>query len=277
MRILITGAKGQLGLALNEQLKDKKDIILKNTDVNSLDICNYEQVKDRITEFLPEVIVNCAAYTAVDLCETDQENAYQINAIGPKNLAMVAEQVGAKFFQISTDYVFDGNTNKPYVETDQTNPQSVYGTTKLEGEKETMKYCHKYFIIRTAWLYGEGKNFVKTMLHLAKTKDFLTVVDDQHGTPTSASELARMILYLMDTEQYGIYHGTCEGETTWYEFAKEIFNQAGITIKVNPVTTAEYKTVAKRPAYSVLENKKLKEETGFQMKNWKDALKEYMV
>lgn len=276
-KVLITGCNGQLGRALNQLLADTKVEII-NTDVDTLDICDLEQVLTLVKKEQPDTIINCAAHTAVDKCETDQENAERINALGPKNLATAAKEVDAQIVQVSTDYVFDGNTNKPYVETDNTCPQSVYGTTKLNGEKAVMEITDKYYITRTAWLYGDGNNFVKTMLRVAKERDTLTVVNDQYGSPTSALELARMILHIVDTKDYGIYHATCEGVTTWYEFARKIFELADVTVNLLPVTTEEYTAaIAKRPAYSVLENAKLNSQGSYRMKQWEDALVEYMT
>lgn len=283
-KILITGANGQLGKELIKLLRNDTSVIVLSTGSNpnqqknivKLDITDIMKVTKVIKEFMPEVIINCAAHTAVDLCESDGENAYLINGIGPKNLAQVATKVKAVLFQISTDYVFDGSATTPYTEESTTNPQSVYGKTKLAGEEFVTNLCEKYFIIRTAWLYGEGKNFVKTMLRLSETQDEVRVVADQYGTPTSAKELAKMIIYLMGTNHYGIYHGTCEGSTNWAGFAEAIFHNGKKTTRVIPIATAEYKTPAKRPAYSILENKKLHELGGFRMKEWEDALLEYM-
>ena len=276
-KVLITGCNGQLGRALN-QLLDGRDITIINTDVDTLDICDLDQVLALVKKEQPDTIINCAAHTAVDKCETDVENADRINALGPKNLATAAKEIDAQIVQVSTDYVFDGNADKPYVETDETCPQSVYGSTKLAGEKAVMKITDKYYITRTAWLYGDGNNFVKTMLRMAKECDTLTVVNDQFGSPTSALELARMILHIVDTKEYGIYHATCEGVTTWYEFAKKIFELAGVTVNLLPVTTEEYTAaIAKRPAYSVLENAKLNSLGDYRMKRWEDALVEYMT
>ena len=196
-----------------------------------------------------------------------------------ENIAKICTKTDAIMVYISTDYVFDGNAEKPYTEEDKTNPQSVYGRTKLAGEEAVIKNCSRHFIVRTAWLYGEGNNFVKTMLKLADEKDTIKVVNDQYGTPTSSMELARMILHIIPSGQYGIYHGTCEGETNWYEFACEIMKQAGKNVKVLPVTTNEYQTNEKtaiRPAYSVLENKKLNSMGEYRMEGWKEALAEYM-
>lgn len=277
-KVLITGCNGQLGRALFSLLKDT-DVEMINTDADTLDICDSAQVDKFMDMHKPDTIINCAAHTAVNKCEVDADNAERINALGPKNLAMAAERIGAQIVQVSTDYVFDGDAKTPYTEEDKTNPQSVYGRTKLAGEKAVIDNCKRYFIVRTAWLYGDGNNFVKTMLKLADKRDTLTVVNDQYGTPTSALELARMILHIIPSGEYGIYHGTCEGETNWYEFACEIMRQAGKEVKVVPVSTSEYKTEeksAKRPMYSVLENKKLNSMGSYRMKEWREAFTEYM-
>lgn len=276
-KVLITGCNGQLGRALNVLL-DGQNLTIINTDVDTLDICNPEQVLAFVKKEMPDTIINCAAHTAVDKCETDQENAYQINAMGPKNLAAAAKEIDAQIVQVSTDYVFDGNTDKPYIESDTPCPQSVYGSTKLAGEKAVAALTDKYYIVRTAWLYGDGNNFVKTMLRLANERDTITVVNDQFGSPTSAMELGRMILHIVDSGEYGIYHATCEGITSWYEFAKTIFTLAKSNVNLVPVTTEEYPAaVAKRPAYSVLENHKLNSQGSYRMKEWQDALEEYMA
>lgn len=276
-KVLITGCNGQLGRALN-QLLAKTNITIVNTDVDTLDICDLDQVLSIAKKEMPDTIINCAAHTAVDKCETDQENAQRINALGPKNLAIAAREIDAQIVQVSTDYVFDGNTSKPYMESDTPCPQSVYGSTKLAGEKAVMEETEKYYIVRTAWLYGDGNNFIKTMLRLAKDHDTITVVNDQYGSPTSALELGRMILHIVDSKEYGIYHGTCEGITTWYEFARKIFSLAKSDVNVVPVTTEEYPAaIAKRPAYSVLDNKKLNSQGSYRMKEWEDALVEYMT
>lgn len=276
-KVLITGCNGQLGRALNKLLSGQ-NIEIINTDVDTLDICDAAQVSELVKREQPDTIINCAAHTAVDKCETDQENAARINALGPRNLAAAAKETGAQIVQVSTDYVFDGNAKKPYVETDTPCPQSVYGSTKLDGEKAVMELTDKYYIVRTAWLYGEGNNFVKTMLRLAKERDTITVVNDQFGSPTSAMELGRMILHIVDSGDYGIYHATCEGITNWHDFAKTIFALAKSDVNLIPVTTAEYPaSVAKRPAYSVLENAKLNSKGSYRMKQWEDALEEYMT
>lgn len=276
MKILITGSKGQLGIELTRQLVNNKEYELILMDKNDLDIVNTDNVNEVILLNRPDVVINCAAHTAVDLCETDIENAYKINAIGPRNLAISCEKVGAKFVQVSTDYVFDGNRNIPYKEDDKTSPNSVYGASKLMGENFTKEFCSKYFIVRTAWLYGEGNNFVRTMIKLSETNNELNVVNDQYGSPTSTTDLAKAIIDLMHTEYYGTYHGTCEGQCSWYDFAKKIFEIKNINIKVNPVTSEEFKRPAPRPSYSVLDNFMLKLVGLNSFRNWEDALIEYL-
>ncbi|MFV0343553.1 MAG: dTDP-4-dehydrorhamnose reductase [Anaerocolumna sp.] len=282
-RIIVTGANGQLGRGINQILNERMDFTIINADVSEttaycpikLDIANPAAVMNLVRDIKPEIIINCAAHTAVDLCETDQENAYRINGLGPKNLAIAAEALDAKLIHISTDYVFDGENDRPYTELDMPRPNTVYGLSKLQGEEFVKEFCSKHYIIRTAWLYGEGKNFVKTMLSLAEKGTPIRVVNDQYGCPTSVLELTRAINYLMDTSSYGTYHGVCQGITTWYDFAVEIFKLAGLQQEVIPVTSDEYKTAAKRPKFSVLEDKNLND-MGYYMKSWTEALKEYM-
>lgn len=287
MKVLTTGANGQLGRAIYGILKTE-NVTLVSTDyvipemetlfpIQFLDITDEDAVMELIQREKPDIIINCAAHTQVDLCETEEEKAYQINAAGPRNLAKAARSVDAKLVQVSTDYVFEGNGQKPYVESDPTNPVSAYGRTKLAGEEAVQKEWDKVFIVRTAWLYGDGKNFVKTMLNLSENYKEIRVVNDQYGTPTTALELAKMIWFIVQTERYGIYHATCEGSTSWYEFAKEIFKAFGKEVTVHPVTTAEYNAKAARPAYSVLENHKLNTETEYRMKDWQAALNDYVA
>lgn len=276
MKIIITGAQGQLGQELVKQLDKKYEYDVIKTDRDTLDITNIENVNTFILEQNPDVVINCAAHTAVDLCETDIKNAYKINAIGPRNLAIVCEKIGAKLVQVSTDYVFDGNGTRPYREDDITCPNSVYGTSKLMGENFVREFCSKYFIVRTAWLYGEGNNFVRTMLKLSETNSELNVVNDQIGSPTSTVDLAKAIIDLIHTEHYGIYHGTSEGQCSWYDFAKKIFEIKNIDIKVNPVTSDEFKRPAPRPKYSVLDNFMLKLVGLNSFRKWEDSLEEYL-
>ena len=277
MKVIITGAKGQLGKELLKQFNEKYKYEIIDTDRSILDITNMENVNTFIYEKSPDVVINCAAHTAVDLCETDIKNAYKINALGPRNLAVACEKIGAKFVQVSTDYVLDGNATMPIKEDEITNPNSIYDKSKLMGENFTKQFCSKYFIIRTAWLYGEGNNFVRTMLKLSETHSELNVVDDQIGSPTSTVDLAKVIISLIHTEYYGIYHGTCEGQCSWYDFAKKIFEIKNIDIKINPVTSDEFKRPAPRPKYSVLDNFMLKLVGLNSFRQWEDALKEYLI
>lgn len=275
-KIFITGANGQLGRAVNARYTNHKEIELINTDVAELDITNVEAVLNMIREVQPYAIINCAAHTAVDACETDEDNAYRINAIGARNLSIAAGQTGAKMMHISTDYVFAGDAKKPYTEFDMPNPQSAYGRTKLAGELFVKEFTDRHFIIRTAWLYGDGKNFVKTMLRLSEEHDEISVVNDQVGSPTSTRVLTDIIDRLLWTDNYGTFHGTCEGVCSWADFAEEIFRLAKKDTRVKRVTSAEYNAAANRPAYSVLDNYMLKLTTGYVADDWKIAIKEYI-
>ena len=276
MKIVITGAKGQLGTELINQLRNMEGMDIIPTDRDELNIIDINSVNEFLLNNKPDVVINCAAHTAVDLCETDVENAYKINEVGTRNLAIVCEKIGAKLVQVSTDYVFDGNGTRPYREDDTTCPNSIYGTSKLMGENFVREFCSRYFVVRTAWLYGEGNNFVRTMLKLSETNSELNVVNDQFGSPTSTVDLAKAIIDLMTTEHYGVYHGTCEGQCSWYDFAKKIFEIKNIDIKVNPVTSEEFKRPAPRPAYSVLDNFMFKLVGLNSFRNWEESLKEYL-
>ena len=275
-KILVTGCNGQLGRAVNLFFRDNKDISFVNTDVGELDITNIDKVMELAREVQPYAIINCAAHTGVDACETEYDKAFKINAIGPRNLSIAARETGAKLMHISTDYVFDGKGTRPYVETDATNPQGAYGSTKLAGENFVKDFADRYFILRTAWLYGDGKNFAKTMLRLSETNKKVRVVGDQFGSPTSASELTKAIHALLFTENYGVFHATCEGSCSWAEFAREVFRLAGKTTQVEAITTEEFGAPAPRPAYSVLENRMFKLTTDFMFADWHDAIAEYM-
>lgn len=284
-KILVTGCNGQLGRAIRKEYA-ASDVEFINTDVVegegvvSLDITDVDAVLKLVRAEKPDVIINCAAHTNVDKCEEQWDLAYKINAIGPRNLSIAATEADAKMIHVSTDYVFEGNGTRPYTEFDAPNPVSAYGKTKLEGENFVKEFAKKHFILRTAWLYGDGKNFVKTMLALAENYDELNVVCDQVGTPTSAVELAKMIHYLEGTENYGTFHATCEGDTNWADFAEAIFKRAGKNVKVNHVTSKQYKEMnpasANRPAYSILEDYMIKLTSDFVMADWQDALDVYM-
>lgn len=288
MKILITGCKGQLGNELQSIIKTGKAEIgvvseeIKNSqvialDVEDLDITNLAQVKEVICREKPDVVINCAAATNVDGCESNQDLAFKINALGPRNLAMVCEEIGAKLVQVSTDYVFSGVGNKPLTESDLTSPYSVYGKTKLTGEEYVREFSSKYFVVRTAWLYGYvGKNFVYTMMNLGKDKESLNVVDDQRGNPTNANDLAYHILKLIESEEYGVYHCTGKGECSWYDFAKLIMELSERKCVVNPCTSQEFKTAAKRPEYSSLDNMMLRCTVGDEMRDWKEALASFI-
>lgn len=275
-KIIVTGCNGQLGRAINQMYKQRTDIELVNTDVQELDITSIDKTMELVRSVKPYAIINCAAHTGVDACETEVDSAYRINAIGPRNLSIAARETGAKLVHISTDYVFAGDADKPYTEFDTPDPQGMYGKTKLAGERFVEQFAKNYFIIRTAWLYGDGKNFVKTMLRLAETKDEVAVVKDQVGNPTSSSELVKIIDALIWTENYGLFHGTCEGICSWADFAEEIFRLAGRNTRVRRITTEEFGAPAKRPAYSVLDNYMLRLTCGYTAGDWKDALAEYM-
>lgn len=275
-KIIITGCNGQLGRAMNQELSGNREIEFINTDVAELDITSIDKVMELAREVKPYAIINCAAHTGVDACETDVDNAYRINAIGPRNLSIAATETGAKMIHISTDYVFDGKADKPYLEFDKPNPQGVYGATKLAGEEMVKDFADRFFIFRTAWLYGDGKNFAKTMLRLSETHDIIKVVKDQFGSPTSTKELAGAIAHLLFTENYGLFHATCEDSCSWADFAKEIFRLAGKSTQVEGITTEEYRAQAPRPAYSILENYMLKLTTNYVFADWKSAIAEYM-
>jgi dTDP-4-dehydrorhamnose reductase len=276
MKIVVTGANGQLGQELVRQLQ-QTNFELYSFTKSDLDITNENIVNEVITKIKPDIIINAAAYTKVDQAEVEEETAYLVNAFGQRSLAVAAEKVGAKICYISTDYVFDGNSTVPYREYDKTNPLGVYGKSKLVGEELTKSLCSQYFIVRTAWVYGEfGQNFVKTMLRLAKEKEEINVVNDQIGSPTYTVDLARFIIELVQTEKFGIYHCTNSGSCSWYEFAKAIFEESNINVKINPITTEQFPRPAARPRYSVLDNFAMKV-NGFPMlRHWREALKEFL-
>ena len=275
-RVIVTGANGQLGRAINQQYADSTEYELVNTDVGELDITNIDTVMEFTRDIRPYAIINCAAYTAVEKCEEEEDLAFRINAVGARNLSIAADETDAKLVHVSTDYVFDGNGNRPYRETDPVGPQGAYGRTKLAGENFVKEFSKKHYIVRTAWLYGDGKNFVKTMLRLSETNDKVRVVRDQVGSPTSAAELAKAIAYLLPTENYGLFHGTCEGDCSWAQFTEEIFRLAGRKTVVEAITSEEYGAAVKRPAYSILENYMFKMTTDFMFADWHDAIAEYL-
>lgn len=280
--ILVTGAYGQLGSEMKKAVSDhESNLKFFFTDVDSLDITDADALDQYVKANNINYIVNCAAYTAVDKAEDDQELCYKINRDAVVNIGRVAMNNRAKVIHISTDYVFDGMGTHPYVETDTVNPQSVYGKSKQEGEAGLLQVCHESIIIRTSWLYSIfGNNFVKTMIRLGREKDALNVVSDQTGTPTNAADLAKSIVHILDYSEAndfepGIYHYSNEGITTWYDFARTIHKYAGIeTCKVTPITTDQYPTRATRPKYSVLDKAKIKTTFNLFIPRWEDSLQE---
>lgn len=274
-KILVTGSNGQLGECFKSLEKDYPKYTFFFTDISNLDITNLDQLEDFFKNCKIDWCINCAAYTAVDKAESDIENAIKINAIASENLAVITNKYNTKLIHVSTDFVFDGKQDKAYTEEDKTNPISVYGQTKLAGEKALAENNPKHFIIRASWLYSEfGHNFLKTMLRLAESRDEISVVSDQIGTPTYAKDLAEFIIEIInqDSNAFGIYHYSNEGTASWYDFAKEIFEIKGVSIKVNPIETVDYPTPAKRPHFSVLNKTKIKRVFGKNIPHWKDSL-----
>lgn len=275
MRILITGANGQLGRQLQKQWHDVHEVVA--LDRLTGDVANRRLIEDAIAAHLPDVVVNAAAYTQVDRAETEQALAMEVNALGPENLMRACEKHKCTLIHISTDYVFDGTAQKPYEEWDYPTPLSVYGKSKFLGEKLLQTLGKRFFILRTSGLYGEGHNFVATMLRLAKERKQISVVKDQINTPTSVVDLGRQIDKLLCTDAYGLYHATCEGQTSWFEFARAIMKQAGLETEIVPIATEEYPVQAPRPKYSVLENSMLKIRGLNVMRPWEEALQEYIA
>jgi len=273
MKILVTGANGQLGREIARQGSEHKLVL---TDSDTLDITNGTAVMAYFREVQPQAVIHCAAYTNVDGAEADRDGAFRVNVVGAQNIAAGCLETGARMVYVSTDYVFDGQQQEAYREFDQVNPQSVYGHTKQQGEEIVRQILGRHYIVRTAWLYGDGNNFVRTMLKLAETNDTLRVVHDQVGTPTSTADLARVIFKLLASDAYGTYHATCQGQCSWYEFAREIFRSADKDIIVIPVTTSEFPRPATRPKHSVLDNYMLRMTVGDPMQKWQDALGEYL-
>lgn len=275
MKILITGANGMLAKAVKDEFKNEE---LFCTDVAELDITDLDATVKYVTEIKPDYIINCAAYTAVDKAEEDKELAEKVNAVGPKNLAIAAKQNDTVLVHISTDYVFGGNKDiaEAYTEDEPKAPVTVYGSTKLRGEENIVDNYDKYYIFRTAWLYGDGKNFVRTMMSLGQDRDEVTVVTDEHGSPTYAVDLASIISQAIEKQiPYGVYHATNQGFTTWFDFTKKIFELANINCEVKPTTAAEFKRAAKRPSNSQLSKDKLLN-VGVTIPEYEDALKRYL-
>ncbi|OPH53096.1 dTDP-4-dehydrorhamnose reductase [Paenibacillus ferrarius] len=276
MKILVTGANGQLG-------QDVVKLLGKNHDVyglgrDELDVTNEDQCLEVLSDLRPDVVIHSAAYTAVDLAETEVEKAYLINSDGTKNIVVASERIGAKFCYISTDYVFDGMVTKPYREDDDTNPQSVYGLSKRAGELYVESLSSKYYIVRTSWVYGiYGANFVKTMLNLAKTRDTLRVVSDQFGSPTYTVDLALFLEKLIQSDFYGIYHASNSGVCSWFDFACVIFEESGVnSIKVEPCTTEEFPRPAPRPRNSAMAHGAILANGFADLRPWREGLRAFL-
>lgn len=276
MKILVTGANGQLGTVIKKESSIFPDLAIFYTDIEETDICSKESVQLALKKYAPNVVVNCAAYTAVDKAEDEEDKAFALNADAPANLAEQCKLMGVKLIHISTDYVFDGKSNVPYVETDRVNPQSVYGKSKLEGEQRSMALGNT-MVIRTSWLYSSyGNNFMKTMLKYGKERPELRVVFDQTGTPTLANDLAYAILRIAESPERlfipEIFHFSNQGVCSWYDFAYEIIKQAGLTPKITPITTSDYPTKAIRPQYSVLNKQKITNLLEMEIPHWRQSL-----
>lgn len=276
MKVLVTGTKGQLGYDVVNEL-EKRGHTAVAVDIEEMDITDAVSVERVITEAEVEAVIHCAAYTAVDAAEDNVEICRRVNAEGTENIAKVCKKLDLKMIYISTDYVFDGEGERPWEPDDERHPLNVYGQTKYEGELAVEKYLEKYFIVRIAWVFGvNGKNFIKTMLKLSETHEELNVVDDQVGSPTYTYDLAVLLVDMVESDKYGRYHATNEGLCTWYEFAKEIFRQAGVEVKVNPVTSDMFPAKAKRPKNSRMSKEKLDANGLHRLPTWQDALERYL-
>lgn len=280
MKVLVTGVKGQLGHDVIKEL-EKRGHTAVGVDIDNMDITDQEAVRRVVTQAAPEAVVHCAAYTAVDAAEDHEELCRLVNAKGTEHIVSVCRDLDCKLMYISTDYVFNGQGERPWEPDDEREPLNVYGQTKYEGEL-AVETLEKYFIVRIAWVFGvNGKNFIKTMLNLGKTRDSLTVVDDQIGSPTYTYDLARLLVDMVETEKYGRYHATNEGLCSWYEFAAEIFKQAGMEhVSVTPVSTEAYTAMypgqARRPMNSRISKDKLEEKGFKRLPPWQDALRRYL-
>jgi len=274
MKVLVTGAKGQLGFDVIKRLK-AEDMECIGADIDDFNIIDEAQTVDYISNYSPDIVIHCAAYTAVDKAEQEQDKCYNINVLGTRNVSIACKKNKCKMVYISTDYVFDGTGEKPFEVTDKPDPINYYGYTKYLGEREVIDLIEKYYIIRISWVFGiNGNNFVKTMLNLAKTKSEISVVSDQIGSPTSTYDLSILIVEMIKQNQYGIFHATNEGFCSWYDFACEIFKQANIKIKVNPISSEGYKTLAKRPRNSRLSKTSIEKYN--KLPNWKISVSKFI-
>lgn len=276
MRVLVTGYNGQLGYDVVKELKSRS-IECRGVDRSDFDVTNREQTVDYIYGYSPDAVVHCAAYTAVDKAEDDEENCRRVNTDGTENIAIACERLNAKMLYVSTDYVYGGAGDTPFEPGDATDPKNVYGRTKLDGETAMLRHVSRYFIVRTSWVFGiNGNNFVKTMLRLGAERDELNVVDDQIGSPTYTPDLARLICDLIETDRYGIYHGTNESFCSWAEFAAEIMRLGGRKARVKPVESSQYPVRAERPHNSRLSKKCLDNAGIKRLPEWQDALKRFL-
>lgn len=277
MKVLVTGVNGQLGYDVVKEL-DKRGHQPMGVDREEMDLTYTQQIKECIENIKPEAIIHCAAYTAVDKAEDEEELCRRVNAIATKEIAECAKELDIPMIYISTDYVFDGTKDGEYTEEDIPNPINIYGKTKYEGEVYVEELLEKYYIVRISWVFGEnGNNFIDTMLRLSKERDSLNVINDQVGSPTYTKDLASLLIDMIEGDKYGIYHATNEGYCTWYEFAKEIFKIGNIDIKVNPITTSEYSTMAARPMNSKMSKNKLIKNEFNKLDNWKESVKKYIT
>lgn len=276
MKVLVTGSNGQLGYDVVKELQ-KQNIECCGATRQDFDIVDFEATENFIKNYMPDAVIHCAAYTAVDKAEDEQGLCYLVNASATENIAEICKKINVKMLYISTDYVFDGTKDDFYEVDDKPNPINVYGKTKLLGEQAVQRILNKYFIVRISWVFGEhGNNFVKTMLRLGNERKEISVVADQYGSPTYTADLAPLLVEMIQTEKYGIYHATNEGVCTWAEFAEEIFKIAGIDVKVNHITTAEYPTRAKRPLNSRLSKEKIINNKFIIIRAWEKALREFI-
>ncbi|WP_394188555.1 dTDP-4-dehydrorhamnose reductase [Paenisporosarcina quisquiliarum] len=276
MKVLVTGANGQLGYDVIKRL-DSEGIEYLGTDRKSLDITSKEHVRRFISDYYPEVVIHCAAYTAVDKAEDEKDLCYSVNVLGTKYVAEACKEINAKLVYISTDYVFNGEGDQPFDVTDKPNPVNYYGQTKYEGELEVRNNVVKYFIVRISWVFGRhGNNFVKTMLRLGKDRDELSVVADQIGSPTYTYDLAQLLVEIIQSDKFGTYHAANEGYCSWYDFACEIFKQAGINVKVKPIKSGEYPTKARRPKNSRLCKDKTWSAFAYKLEDWDDSLRGFL-
>ena len=277
MKVLVTGAKGQLGTDLMNELA-RQGLECIGVDVEEMDITDADACRRVISQAKADAVIHCAAYTAVDAAEDQVELCRKINGEGTRNVAVACREAGVKLMYISTDYVFDGKGTRPWEPDDKRAPLNVYGQTKYEGEIAIEELVDRYFIVRIAWVFGvAGKNFIKTMLRLGREKGAVSVVDDQVGSPTYTYDLARLLTDMIQTDRYGCYHATNEGECSWYEFAREIFRQAGMDeVKVTPVSSEAFAAKAKRPANSRMSKEKLTENGFKRLPDWQDALRRFL-